>query len=182
MHATTDQDVIFTQVWWKGVCNDESRLIAWLRKLYATELGGYFDYQAIIDRFEPDTRTKTILINVAEDEKRHAGLICNLLEARGYSVESSTPSSEYWKTMNSHITDLKTACAANYYGEALASFRFAVILGMACTPPDVRELIATVLPDEQFHELTLKRLAGKEALAKFESIHKDAVSALKKHG
>jgi rubrerythrin len=179
MIRTLDEEVAFTQAWWERVNKDEGKLLAWLKKLYGTEIGGYDDYQSFLISYDTDLRTRRILENVADDEKKHSLILVDVLAGRGHTIDPDAPASEYWKTLDSHITDIYSACAANYYGEALAAFRFEVIVDMACTPSDVKEALRIILPDEQFHRQTLKRLAGDEQLAKFQQIHEDAVAALK---
>ncbi len=176
---TIDQDVAFTQEWWKRTCADKDKMVAWVQKLYLTEIGGHDDYQNFLRMFEATQRTTLILQNIAQDEKKHAGILENLLDARGFKLNPDAPPSEYWKTLDSHITNLDTACAANYYGEALAAFRFEVIVDMDCTPEDVQQALRIILPDEQFHRTTLRRLASDETLARFKQIHDDAVMALR---
>lgn len=179
MIRTLDEETAFTQAWWKRTTADESKLLAWTKKLYGTEIGGYDDYREFLGRYYCDQRTTRILYNIAEDEKKHAGILVDLLAGRGEVIDPYAPPSTYWQTMDSHISDINTACAANYYGEALAAFRFEVIVDMPCTPSDMKEALRVILPDEQFHRTTLKKLAGDETLAKFKQIHDDAVAALK---
>lgn len=179
MVRTLDEEVVFTQEWWKRTTADEGKLLAWTKKLHGTEIGGYDDYQGFLATYEADSRTQLILSNIADDERKHAGILVDLLAGRGHRIDPDAPPSTYWQTMDSHITDLTSACAANYYGEALAAFRFEVIIDMNCTPGDMKEALRIILPDEQFHRTTLKRLAGDETLARFKQIHDDAVAALK---
>ena len=179
MIRTLDEEVSFTQEWWKRVNRDDTLLVAWLKKLYLTEIGGHDDYRSFLISYDTDSRTRLILENIADDEKKHSLILTDVLSARGHEIDPNAPASTYWQTMDSHIADITTACAANYYGEALAAFRFEVISDMQCTPADVKEALRIILPDEQFHRQTLKRLAGDEALGKFKQIHDDAVAALK---
>lgn len=176
---TTKQEIEFTQEWWKRTTVDESKLIAWVKKLYLTEIGGYDDYQGFLSQFETTERTARILTNIAEDELKHSRILIDLLAGRNESIDPNAPKSTYWQTLDSHITDLDSACAANYYGEALAAFRFEIIAEMDCTPEDVKQALRIILPDEQFHRETLYRLASDETLDKFATIHKQAMEALK---
>lgn len=187
MEINKDAEVKFTRDWWKRVANDEPRLIAWLQKLHGTEVGGYNDYKEFIRKYlwagQPsirDNRKISILNNIADDELKHGGLIEKVLDARGYKLDPASPASLYWKEMDSHIKSITSACAVNYYGEALAAFRFEVLIDDPNTPSDIKEMLGIILPDEQFHRTTLRRLAGDEALAKFKEIHENAVKALKK--
>lgn len=174
-----DADVAFTTAWWERTIKDEAKLILWLQKLQQTEIGGYDDYMVFIRQFEPEERTRKIFSNIADDELKHSGLIVDLLEARGYRNSLDDLSSTYWATMNENIIDLKTAAAVNYFGEALAAFRFEVIAEHKETPGDIKELLSKVLPDEQFHRETLKRIAGNDLLESMAEKHHRAVAELR---
>lgn len=176
-----DADVAFTTSWWGRTLKDEPKLILWLQKLQQTEIGGYDDYMGFIRQFQPEDRTHKIFTNIANDELKHSGLIVDLLESRGYCNSLDDLSSSYWGTMNTNIVDLQSAAAVNYFGEALAAFRFEVIAEHKDTPADIRELLGIVLPDEQFHRETLKRLAGNDLLESMAEKHHAAVAALRGH-
>lgn len=176
---TKDQEVLFTSDWWSRTLKDEPKLIAWLQKLQQTEIGGYDDYMEFIRRFEPEERTHRIFTNIALDEQKHSGIIIGVLHERGRSISKIQMPSTYWSSMNEHITDLQTAAAVNYFGEALAAFRFEVILDHPETPADLKEMLSIILPDEQFHRETLMRLAGNDKLEEFALHHHAAVAALK---
>jgi hypothetical protein len=178
-HFNKDAEVQFTSDWWTRVTKDEAKLIAWLKKLYGTEIGGHDDYFSFLSKFSVDDRTTKIFTNIALDELKHGGLIENLLDARGHKLDPNPPQSEYWKEMDSNIVDLYSAAAVNYFGEALAAFRFEVIIDHKDTPADVKEILHIILPDEQFHRTTLKRVAGDETLERFQAIHDAAVARLK---
>lgn len=169
----------FTQAWWASVVADQSKLRKWLQKLQKTEIGGYYDhYKAIADFPNMDERTKKILINIADDEAKHSNMIVGLLAKRGWYVELHAPESTYWNDILKHVHTIEDYCAANYYGEALAAYRFGQILQSDKTPDDIRKLIESVLPDEIFHRETLWRIAGDEALEKFRVIAEEAEKKL----
>lgn len=175
-----DAEVQFTSDWWVRVNNDETKLIAWLRKLYGTEIGGAADYHRFLRNYVVEERIARIFNNIADDELKHGGLIRAVLANRGYKLDPNPPVSEYWKEMDANIVDLQTAAAVNYFGEALAAFRFEVIIDHPATPSDVKEILHIILPDEQFHRTTLKHIAGSDTLERFQSIHDAAVARLKK--
>ena len=125
---TLDEEVAFTSEWWSRTVKDEPKLIRWLQKLQQTEIGGFDDWNAYADTFKPDDRTLTILSNIADDELKHSGLIIDVLNNRGYHNSLEQMPSIYWAEMNAHITDLQTAAAVNYFGEALAAFRFEILV------------------------------------------------------
>lgn len=174
-----DAEVKFTSDWWTRVNKDEAKLIAWLKKLYGTEIGGHDDYFSFLSKYQVDERTEKIFTNIALDELKHGGLIEGVLKERGFQLDPNAPPSTYWTEMDAHIMDLQTAAAVNYFGEALAAFRFEVIIDHPDTPADVKEILHIILPDEQFHRTTLRKIAGEDTLEKFQEIHDAAVRRLK---
>jgi len=180
---TIDEQVQFTTEWWTKLCKDDEKMVKWLQKLYHTELDGFVDWGGLEDAFsyQITDRTRAILTNIANDELKHSGIIKELLYDRGYSTIDNVPKSQYWDQMNTNIVDLNTACAVNYYGEALAAFRFEVLVEHPDTPRDIKNALEIILPDEQFHRETLKRLAGNEALAKLREKHDQAMANLRRN-
>lgn len=183
---TLDEEVAFTTDWWNRCLKDNAKFTAWFQKLQLTEIGGYVDYLDYMGHMsKSDTplsdRVIKIFTNIAEDERKHSNLMLEFFKEHGIRPVERSPStiSSYWTTMNSHIQTEKDFCAVNFFGEALAAFRFEVIHSMPGTPKPVKDLLDIVLPDEQFHRETLMRLAGEEALEKFRPIHLDAVGKLR---
>ncbi len=169
----------FTTNWWLSVATDDAKLRKWLQKLQKTEIGGYYDhYNFMALHPEMDDRTKTILINIADDEAKHSNMIVGVLSKRGWFTDMSAPDSTYWDDLLKHVVTIEDYCAANYYGEALAAYRFQKILECDVTPKDIRTLIEKVLPDEVFHRETLQRLAGPDALEKFRVLNDQATKKL----
>lgn len=176
MTAFTVQE---TQTWWKETIKDKNRLIKFLQKLYRTELSGYTDHlRFMANHGIVDGKTATILSNIALDELKHAHLIKQLLEDRHAFKPSGAPSL-YWLEVNRHVKTLEDYCAVNHFGEGLAAFRFKIIRDMAETPNDIKAAIEIILPDEQFHEVTLKKLAGDQALERMRHAHEQALEAIK---
>ncbi len=169
----------FTTNWWLGVISNDANLRKWLQKLQKTEIGGYYDHYNFMAQYpDMDERTKTILVNIADDEAKHSNMIVGVLSKRGWFTDMHAPQSTYWDDILSHVTSIEDYCAANYYGEALAAYRFQKILDCEKTPKDIRSLIEKVLPDEVFHRETLQRLAGPESLSKFGAINDAATKKL----
>lgn len=169
-----------TQDWWRATVKDEGRLAKFLQKLYRTELGGYTEHLEFMSRVGAvDPRTAQIIMNIALDELKHAHIIRELLEDRKAFDVSTAPASAYWAEVNRHVRTLEQYCAVNHFGEGLAAFRFKVIRDMAETPSDIKRAIETILPDEQFHEVTLQKLAGVPALEQMLHVHNRAVDKIK---
>jgi hypothetical protein len=169
----------FTKEWWKKCLADSNKMTLWLQKLQRTELSGYTDHMKFIEANHLEKREIQILTNIAHDELKHSNLLIAMFDGRGILAQPNGEDSVYWATVLEKATTFNDYCAANYYGEALASFRFEVIQSMPETPSDIREVLRMVLPDEVFHRETLGRLCGEAALEKYGKIHEAAVSLIK---
>jgi rubrerythrin len=167
-------DIEFTKEWWKRTVSDSDKLTKWLQKLQRTELSGFQDHMDYMAAHQMTLRERKILTNIAEDELVHSKLLVAMFTERGIEVVPEGEQSTYWEDVLGGINNTAEYCAANYFGEALAAYRFEIILTHPDTPEDIRYLIKTVLPDEVFHRETLQRMAGEEALAKIKVIHDEA--------
>lgn len=168
-----------TFAWWAGVVNDPVKMQAWLQKLRRTELEGYTEHCTFLGKAGLiDERTAKILMNIALDELKHAGIIDGLLQERGFPL-GEPPKSAYWESMNANVVTLEEYCAVNYFGEDLAASRFHLIQAHPQTPTDIKEALRIILPDEVFHRSTLKHLAGEEVIERMRPHHDKAVALLR---
>lgn len=188
----SNNDIEFTKAWWTKVCNEPERMARWLRKLQITEIEGGRDYDMLLakqyaqqivapEQFVMDERVERVFKNIGDDEHKHSGILLDLMADR--QITPATPStdtqSSYWTTMNEQIVDLDTYCAVNYLGEGLAAFRFEIIHEMDCTPEDVSNALDIILPDEQFHRQTLKRMTREETLERIMKVHQHAFNLVR---
>jgi rubrerythrin len=176
---TSPEAIQFTTAWWERTLKDEAALIRWLQKLRHTEYGGFEDYTGFTQRFAADERAKNQFRYIADDELKHSLLISELLRSRGHELDMTPTPSLFWGTMNEHIVDLQSAAAVNYFGEALAAFRFEILIAHEQTPKDIKDMLGIILPDEQFHREALMRMAGEDMIAKLAPIYNATVKALK---
>lgn len=171
-------EVDFTKNWWLSCLANPEKLKLWLQKLQRTELGGYLDHHNFLADHEADPKIRQTLFNIADDELKHSGLLVDMFQERQIAVVPNGVQSTYWEEILENTNDVKLYCAANYFGEALAAFRFQVIVGMDETPSDIRGVINKLLPDEVFHREALQRLAGPDALSVMKGIHDSALAKL----
>ena len=171
-------EVEFTKQWWLRTINDPIKLTAWLQKLQRTELSGYTDHVDYMAANVVSDRERRILLNIAEDELKHSELLIDLMSVRGIEVVPDGEQSHYWDMVLANVSNTAEYCAANYFGEALAAYRFEIILGMQETPEDIRFVISKALPDEIFHRETLMRLAGDDAIQTIKAYHAAAYTKL----
>lgn len=171
-------DLEFTKDWWRRCIADNHKMTLWLQKLQRTELSGYTDHIEFMATHKISNREQLILTNIANDELKHSGLLIDLFADRKIEAVPVGEESSYWLDILKDVQTFEDYCAANYFGEALAAFRFDVIHSMPETPADIRELISKVLPDEIFHRETLQRLAGDDTLARMKLLHDVAYAKL----
>lgn len=149
----------------------------------ATEAATYRDQrllgsQGIHGKNHVSEREALILTNIANDEKKHSDILIELFQERKIELVKVGPDSTYWEEMLAYVPSTAHYCAANYFGEALAAFRFEVIAEMPETPEDIKGFIRKALPDEIFHRETLRRLAGEEVLVEMKQRHDEALARL----
>lgn len=174
-------DKNFTQEWWRRVVSDPDKLLRWLEKLEYTEWEGFAEHARFLRANSINMTNKQIKIlqNIAEDELTHSSILYGVISDRGgTSLLEST--STYWADMLEPRMSFVDYCAANYFGEELAAWRFEVIYDMPETPGDIKEFIAQALPDEIFHRETLRRQAGDEAVERLRVRHEAALAKLLK--
>lgn len=171
-------DKQFTEDWWKRCLADTSKMTLWLQKLQRTEISGYTDHINFMANYAVTDRERTILTNIAEDELKHSNLLIDLFADRKITVVPVGEESSYWLEVLAGVNSVGSYCSANYFGEALAAYRFEIIHSMSETPSDIREVIGKVLPDEIFHRETLSRMAGDEELAAMKLKHDAAYERL----
>lgn len=172
--------VEYTQFWWKELLKNNEKLIRWMQKLYRTELSGYTDHMRYLSTSGAiEERTAKILTNIALDELKHSHIIHDLLADRGYDL-GQPEESQYWKFVNANVTNLSEYCAVNHFGEQIAAFRFEIIESMEETPSDIKNALRIILPDEQFHKITLEKLAGEQSLKQMAVFHQNAIEMLRK--
>lgn len=174
-------DKNFTQDWWRRVLADPVKLLRWLEKLEYTEWEGYSEHCNFLRAHSKSMTPKqiSILENIAQDELNHSNILYQIIRDRGgNSLMEAT--STYWADMLEADMQYSDYCAANYFGEELAAWRFEVIFHMPETPSDIKSFIARALPDEIFHRETLRRQAGDEALERLRVRHDAALAKLLK--
>lgn len=176
----TVEQIDFTNAWWASLVKDEERLIAWIQKLYNSEMHGYDEYTGFITRYKPEQVTRTVLNAMAMDERRHAAILDQVLSYRDRYTASWLPPSQYWTEMQKHATSFKTACAVKYFGEALAAERFKLLEKHPDTPDALFHAFRWIGPDELKHCQAMFVMAGHEAIVEMEKHHLVALANLVK--
>jgi len=178
--SMSPEQVDFTNNWWASLVKDEGRLVAWVQKLYNSEVHGYSEYLGFTTRYKLDPQTRAALRSMASDEMRHAGFLDSWLAYRGDEVNPLLAPSQYWTEMQQHVTDFQSACAIKYYGERLAAERFQLLRDHPDTPDSLFHPFRWITPDEARHCEVMFAFAGDEAIVAMEEKHLAAVAKLVK--
>lgn len=167
--------------WWEKLLKDEEAMNRWLAKLWKTEAGGYEDNYNAIERYGIDGQAYKIFAKTADDEKKHAELLEDVLVGRRVRTTlDEQPGSLYWEYMYKHINDMTTCAAVFAVGEQLAALRFGVIAQHKGTPSDVMYFLNEALPDETYHAKAFASLATSEDMGVAYGHHRMAVDILTK--
>ena len=174
------EQVDHTNAWWASLVQDRARLVAWLQKLYNSEIHGYNEYLAFTFRYKPNFVTDSVLRSMADDERRHAAILDQCLCYMGANIAPAVDQSQYWREMQRNATNFRTACAVKYFGESLASERFELLRDHPDTPDDLFHAFRWIAPDEMRHCQAMFVLAGPDAIVEMEEHHLKAVANLVK--
>lgn len=167
--------------WWNETKRDEKKLVEWLKKQYHGELTAAERIETYIasDRIMADLKERKIfnpdvwkLQIIMEDERRHAGWIGNLLEARGVVPSRLDDKVEmYWdsikQTFTSEGKDISTeeAIALAAHAETMRLERIRVIAHDITAPADIRTAFQRILVDESWHAKTFRDMSTEAMLA-----------------
>ncbi len=161
-----------SHAWWEAVKQDEAALRRWLQDQYRGEATAAGRIEMLRDAFAGEgTRAHRILGVIAEQERRHAVWVGDLLTARGITPTLGTKRERYWKETLGAVEDLATGCAVGAHSERMRLQRIEAIAEDPEAPPDVREVFQRILPEERFHARAFAELAGPEALEAMQGAH-----------
>jgi hypothetical protein len=159
--------------WWQETRRDPERLAAWLFEQYRGEVTAADRIERLRDTYAaPEGRAYRVLSVIADQERRHAGWVAELLRARGFTpAVLGEPEARYWARTLPGISDLETGCAVGAHAELMRLERIEVISADTAAPADIRGVFARILPQERFHERAFRSLATPESLERTRGAH-----------
>jgi rubrerythrin len=154
-----------SQQWWASIKADPAAFQGWLLDQYRGEATAAGRIERLRDGHSaPGTRASRVLSIIADQERKHAGWVGELLRARGVEPRIEPEEERYWPQMLPGIHDLESGCAVGAHAEKMRLERIEAIAQDPGAPPDVRAVFARILPEERFHERAFRALAGDAAL------------------
>lgn len=157
--------------WWAETKADEGALRAWLIKQHRGEASAAARIRKFRDEYAPAGEPRAVLSLIADQEERHARWVLDLLKARGIDPDVDGAEERYWSQTLPAIESFETGAAVGAHAEAMRLRRIRAIVFDASAPADVREVFAKILPEEEFHERALRRLAGDVAMSQTAGAH-----------
>jgi hypothetical protein len=154
-----------TQAWWESVKRDPVALQGWLLDQYRGEATAAERIERLRDGYATTgTRAARVLSVIADQERKHAGWVGELLRARGIEPRIEPEAERYWPQVLPGIHDLESGCAVGAHAEKMRLGRIEAIARDPEAPADIRAVFARILPEERFHERAFRGLAGDAAL------------------
>lgn len=164
--------------WWDEVKVSPVALEDWLQKQYTGEVTAADRIVKLGEQFTVDTKAKSILAAIAQQEETHATWIKELLESRGITPTVGDANKRYWAKTMPGITDFETGTAVAAHAEKMRLERIRVISEDKSAPADIRETFKKILKDELWHEKAFRSLSTDEALNKTLEGHEQGMQSL----
>ena len=168
-----------SKTWWEKTKASRSALHAWLYDQYRGEVTAASRIAALRDAFTDEgSRAHVVLTVIAEQERKHAVWVADLLHARGLDVHVEHVEDRYWKRTVPEVVDLATGAAIGAHAEKMRLERIETIAADEGAEADVRAVFRRILLEERFHERAFRSLSSDAALAKTLGAHELARRAL----
>jgi hypothetical protein len=167
-------DMKSSVTWWERIKRDRAAFEGWLYDQYRGEVTAAGRIEALRDAFAaPETRAYRVLTVIADQERKHATWVAELLVARGLDVHVEPDEDRYWKRVipDPELVDLEIGAAIGAHAERMRLARIEVIASDASAPADVRDVFRRILPEERFHERAFRSLATPAAMARTAAAH-----------
>ena len=166
--------------WWKEVRQSPELLADWLVKQYRGEVTAASRIRLLGMRFNVDTKIKSILEAIAQQEEIHAAWILELLAARGLAHFATTDDAEnrYWAETLPGITDFETGSAVAAHAEKMRLDRITAISEDVLAPFDIVSTFQKILRDELWHERMFRQMSTDAALTATAGDHERGMQVL----
>lgn len=165
--------------WWLEVRDNPGKLARWLKAQY------YGERKAAERIFQfamsqPSGERKDTLMLIAGQEAQHAMWVRGLLRKRGI-VPLNQKKTRYWaKTLTRDMNKmtLQELAAVGAHAEQMRLNRIKVIANDKKAPADIRRVFESILPDEIFHTIAFRSMAGARAYNAARKNHEKGLNAL----
>lgn len=156
---------VSSKVWWENIKANPDEMIDWLKDQYHGEITAHDRIMDFVEQFSPENpRHKKTLELIADQEKRHAAWVGDLLSTRGITPAVLDKEERYWQQTLPQVDSFESAAAVASHAERMRLERIRVIVSDDTADADIRAVFARILPEEEFHERAFRGMAGGEAM------------------
>lgn len=169
-----------TEQWLSEIKNDKHKLDNWLKRQYIGEELAAERITSLADSVPTQYQNiKTLLNVIAEQERTHALWVEQLLVTRGIDIpEVSYEGTRYWQPILEEEHSFEEITAAGYHAEKMRLVRIRALANDLEIPEDIRETFRKILPQEEFHEFSFKKLTTDEDIKKMATLHEAGMKLL----
>ena len=167
-----------TQQWLDKVKSNQVELNHWLERQYVGE-------QLAANRIEKlaiqqeDNRYGKVLQRIANDERKHAEWVRELLVTRNIDIPVlSMDGTRYWSPILSKITSFEEVAAVGHHAEAMRLIRIKALAADTEIDSDIRDVFTKILPDEEFHTKAFAAMTDDETIEKTRDWHEEGLQVL----
>ena len=165
--------------WWDETKLSTESINNWLKNQYHGEaIAAERIEQFILPHFKD--KYEFIVQRIADDEKRHASWIGELLLKRGITPEILQKEERYWREVMTEDfkNDGQYAASVAAHAEEMRLERITVIMNDESAPADIRETFKNIYKDEVFHAKGFRHIAGESYYEKSSENHARGLEAL----
>lgn len=167
-----------TEQWWDAVSNSESKMIDWLKDQYHGEVTAEKRIRDLIEQYNLQGKKASLICRIADDEKKHAEWVKELLISRGIKAEVLEKEERYWdKVLPKEICSFEYICAIGHLAEAMRVERIE-LLSKDTRFQDIAGVFAKILPDELFHTKAFGSMSTPEDIEKASAFHAIGMNAI----
>lgn len=167
-----------TEQWWDEVSSDPSKIVDWLKDQYHGEVTAEKRIRDLIPQYNLTGKQEKLISKIADDEKKHAEWVKELLIIRGITAEVLTKEERYWgKVLPKETSSFGYMCAVGHLAETMRLERI-MLLADDERFSDISEVFSKILPDELFHAAAFEYLSTPEDIEKARMFHNDGMNAI----
>lgn len=167
-----------TKEWWDEVSNSDEGLIDWLKDQYHGEVTAEKRIRDLIVQYNLVGKKAKIIAKIADDEKKHAEWVKDLLIARGIEAKVLEKEERYWnKVLPKQDVSFSYICAVGHLAETMRLDRIN-LLASDEKFKDVAEVFSKIRPDEIFHAKAFGAMSSEEDIEVARKFHQEGLNAI----
>lgn len=159
-----------SQQWWAETKADPEKLTTWLRKQYHGECtaASRIDEMAMECTNAEDRDT---LMVIADQERYHAKMVKELLDAREIGVGEHDAEARYWSQVKASAVSFEDKAAVAALAEGMRLERIRAIVCDTVAPDDISKVFNIILIDEEWHEQAFAKMTDPSTIEKLRPYH-----------